>query len=141
MTEREITLFQGTDAVTAEGTSDIYGKVNKDIPNLSGNWTDNFETAREFALFRVGNQPGLARVMEVRLPLSEVEIIGGILNHEGQSYATTDHVSVAQVPPEYLRKACLLIGDINFLKDDPSGREFFYRVRRKDIKTIYKVRG
>lgn len=109
--ESEIILLHGGDSdvlLDLQGGGDLYGYVDENNPQFSGNLTDNDFIASQFAL-----HPGKPRdpdaspiIFKFKLPSHQVRKLGRVPGYNGgNGYATMLTVPPDEVPDKYLERA------------------------------------
>ena len=130
-------LYHGTDVSVANSSEDIFGLVDEQYLEVSGNLTNDFAFAARWALRRSENVSDWARVLVFRCAIHEIRDLGRIGGFNVHGYATELRVPVEEVPSDYFLARRLRRDTFENL--DPNRGIYFYRAPRGNVVEIRQV--
>lgn len=122
-------LYHGTTDNVARTNDDIFGKVIRNYPELSGNLTDNLDCAWVKADIRRKTIGGLAAVIVFSIPTIHLVHHGLILFEEqALGFSTNFVVERSEIPVSFLFRTHLSVATIDM---EPNDNIYFYRIPRE----------
>ena len=122
-------LYHGTTEDIGNSNADIFGKVNYESPDISGNLTDDPNYAWDKAIVRARKLGKNPCVITFSLP-EEIIVDHGPIALEGtglHGFSTNLHANPKEIPDDFLDRAYLPSRDL--LEENRAG--YVYRVPRK----------